>query len=205
MKIICHRGLWKTKKEQNSFKACAQGNDLFDGIEIDLKNQNGKIVLSHDPLNAKQSPALLELVFKTNPTAFYALNIKEDGLGPELLRLINKYKIKHYMCFDLSKPEELKYRKLKLSIFERAGDKDGFPLDSNNGMIVDIFDQKNLNWTLEQLVSTKARALFFISPELHGNTEQAMWKKLKTFEKSLKIKLYLCTDFPEKAASFFAH
>lgn len=202
MKIICHRGLWTSKKSQNSLKACDKGMKHFAGIEIDLKNKNGEIVLSHDPLTKKQDAPLLAEVFKQNPNSFFAMNIKEDGLSAELHKLIKKYKIKNYMCFDLSVPEKQQYLKKNLKVFERMGDIDPAPV-SKGGLVLDVFELKNWSKTLAQLKKQYPKnALFIISPELHGQDHLTVWKLLKKNFPSHSGH-FLCTDRPEEADLFF--
>lgn len=205
MNIICHRGQWEKKVHQNSLKACLKGIEGHQGIEIDLKNLNGDIVLSHDPLKMNQKAIKLETLFKKCPKTFFALNIKEDGLAPTLKKLLKKYKIKNYMCFDLSRPEELNYQALKLAVFKRFGDKDPKPANLESGLVVDIFDQACLPDIFRTLKRSSSGPLFFISPELHGQPELAFWNKLKDLSQKTSQKLYLCTDFPDEALIFFQY
>jgi hypothetical protein len=204
MKIICHRGLWKKKVQQNGKHACVMGQKIFDGIEIDLKNYAGDIVLSHDPIKKGQTLTRLEDLFKESSLSFYALNIKEDGLGPQLKKLIIKYKIKNYMCFDLSRPEWVTYRSLNLQSFDRFGDQDPLPPIIDQGLVVDIFNQRSYTKVFTHLAGlTNQVDLFVISPELHGHDPILFWKKLKKLSLHWKGTLYLCTDHPQDADLFF--
>ena len=204
MKIICHRGLWKKKVQQNEKYACVMGQKMFDGIEIDLKNHAGEIVLSHDPINNGQTLTRLEDLFKENQFSFYALNIKEDGLGPKLKKLIIKHKIKNYMCFDLSRPEWLTYRNLNLKSFDRFGDEDPLPTHIDQGLVLDIFNQRSYIKVITHLTRlTDQVDLFIISPGLHGQDPIQFWRKLKKLSLHWKGTLYLCTDHPQKADHFF--
>ena len=206
MKIICHRGLWSKRSEHNSLKACLDGAKYYDGIEIDLKNQSGKIVLSHDPLAKNQKAISLESLFKKAPKTFFALNIKEDGLGPELKKLISRYNIKNYMCFDLSLPESLQYEKEQLRIFYRVGDVDPKFKVYPKSLVIDVFTQSNFSRILRSLKRLKGpHHLFFISPELHEHKVEKNWSKIKKFIQTSDHSTYLCTDFPAKAHEFFKH
>ena len=203
MNIICHRGYWKKKKEQNHLKACLEGLEHFQGIEIDLKNKNGKIVLSHDPLEKGQNYIKLEDCFSKHPGGFYALNIKEDGLSDELAKLIQKYKIKNYMCFDLSTPESIQYKNKKLIVYDRMGDQDPQMNYKTGGIVVDIFSLKNMNQIFKQIETIKKKHLFFISPELHQLSHRPFWNRLKAIEARNANNFSLCTDYPEEANAFF--
>ena len=206
MKIICHRGLWSKSSEHNSLKACLEGAKYYDGIEVDLKNHNGKIVLSHNPLAKNQQAVQLESLFRKTPKTFFALNIKEDGLAPELKKLISRHKIKNYMCFDLSLPESLQYQKEQLKIFSRVGDLDPKPKVYANDLVIDVFTQSNFTKILRTLKGLKGpHQLFFISPELHGDKVEENWSKIKKFIQTSNHSAYLCTDLPSKALQFFNH
>jgi glycerophosphoryl diester phosphodiesterase len=206
MKIICHRGLWTKKIEQNSLKACLEGAKLFDGIEVDLKNQNGKIVLSHDPITKNNHAVSLESLFKKTPKTFFALNIKEDGLGRELRKLISRHKINNYMCFDLSFPESLQFQKEQLRVFPRMGDMDPKLKVFPKGLVIDVFDQTNYSQVLRSLKALKDPCeLFFISPELHGHQVEVNWSKIKRFLTQSSHSAYLCTDRPADASQFFKY
>lgn len=205
MKIICHRGLWKGKTElQNSKRACLEGLKLFDGIEIDLKNKNGKIILSHDPILSNKRYLELSVLFKENKDSFYALNIKEDGLGPKLKELITKYNIKNYMCFDLSSPEEYCYLQLGLKVFKRFGDQDFINISQQKtrGLVFDIFNNRNQLNYLKKLNNSKLNLpTMIISPELHNLSFLKTWKLYN--EKLTTKNLYICTDHPFEAREFF--
>lgn len=197
MKIICHRGLWTKHEDQNGMKACLEGMNRFDGIEVDLKNKFGKIVLSHDPLRKNQKAIELESLFEKNRTSFYALNIKEDGLGPELQRLLKLYKVKSYMCFDLSSPEKYRYQKLKLRCFDRYGDQDENFLIRPSGVVIDVFHGANESKFLRKTKGLDPKIpIFIISPELHRREHINFWRKIKNLPQK---QIYLCTDFPDEA------
>jgi hypothetical protein len=196
MKIICHRGYWKKKHQQNSLPAISSSFP-FDGVEIDLRSMQATIVLSHDPLLGKNFDSLDE-AFNLNAPAnfFWALNIKEDGLGPELARLIRKHAIKNYMCFDLSYPQSVVYRKLGLRVFERFSDQEK-QLPKPPWLVMDCFKSSNFNKVLSECEGKK---LFVISPELHGQNHLPAWNRIK----KLNIKNWLCTDYPTEARKFFS-
>lgn len=204
MKIICHRGFWSKRSQQNSLKACLDGAKNFDGIEVDLKNQNGKIVLSHDPITKNSQTISLSELFKKTPNTFFALNIKEDGLGPELRKLISKHKIDNYMCFDLSFPESLQFNKEQLRVFSRIGDLEQRPTKCPKALVVDVFNQTKYSHVLRSLQALeRPHELFFISPELHGHPVETNWLKIKNFLGQSNHSGYLCTDLAASASQFF--
>lgn len=197
MKIICHRGCWKSKKEQNSLSSI-QKSFAYDGVEIDLRSLNGRIVLSHDPLSSGVKYPLLEDAFRLGASKkfFWALNIKEDGLSEMLSVLLKKYKIANYMCFDLSFPEAVCYERKKIKTFSRTGDRE--PEIHKRNLVFDCFSSISFSRSIRRVPATST--VMVISPELHGNAYHSAWKVLRkmSFKSS-----YLCTDFPEEAIQFF--
>lgn len=197
MKIVCHRGQWKNDRDQNSLQS-VERSISYDGVELDIRSLNGKLVLSHDPILSRKKYTLLAEAFrlKTNKEFLWALNIKEDGVGDLLKSLLVKYKIKNYMCFDLSFPERVIYEKLKLKVFGRTGDRESESSESD--LVFDCFDVRNFTTALRHI--PESSRVMFISPELHGHNFLSAWEILKkrNFKES-----YLCTDFPEKALEYF--
>lgn len=184
--------------------ACIEGLNLFDGIEVDLKNQNGEIVLSHDPIQINKKYVKLKKLFEKNNSGFYALNIKEDGLSHLLKELIITYNVKNYMCFDLSTPEEYQYKKLGLKVFKRFGDLDPDYTTQNNypGTLFDVFKNQNQLQYIKKLKKYNfPTTALVISPELHRNPYLRTWK---LYAQNLPLtNFYLCTDYPQEARDFF--
>ena len=49
MKILSHRGYWKEEKEKNTIDAVRKAFDHGFGIESDIRDLDGKLVISHNP------------------------------------------------------------------------------------------------------------------------------------------------------------
>ena len=83
IEIISHRGIWHDKEDRNTLSSFEKSLELGFGIETDIRDHEGEIVISHDP--PKQSKNLVtfdEFLFlyqssKVKPNL--ALNIKADG------------------------------------------------------------------------------------------------------------------------------
>lgn len=88
MQTISHREFWRIENEKNSFLAFEKIFSLGFGIETDIWDREGSLVISHNP--AKSDCMKLEDLFQlyTNlPTRpKLAINIKSDGLQDELFR-----------------------------------------------------------------------------------------------------------------------
>ena len=48
MEIIAHRGFWRKKTDQNTIGAFKLALNNHFGIETDIRDQNGQLVISHD-------------------------------------------------------------------------------------------------------------------------------------------------------------
>ena len=84
----------------------------------------------------------------------------------------------------------------RLSEFEP---KSNFKFD---GYWVDCF---NDDWMIEQhqIKFDSSDYVVFVSPELHNRSHKKLWGWIKNNLHLWNSKIGLCTDFPEKAKSFF--
>ena len=81
---------------------------------------------------------------------------------------------------------------------------------ANNPIDTDAFKHElqfadfNSNWydlTLISEILHKNKKICFVSPELHGRDYKPLWSYIKP--KAADKNIYLCTDFPQEARSFF--
>jgi glycerophosphoryl diester phosphodiesterase len=100
MKILSHRGYWKTVDEKNSMLAFERSFSLGFGTETDIRDYKGQLVISHDIPTDKQAIILLSDFFECyksyNCDLPLALNIKSDGLQTLLMTLLSDYNIRFY-------------------------------------------------------------------------------------------------------------
>ncbi len=205
LKLICHRGLWLKTVEQNTKISFERAIDNKFGIEMDIRDYNGKIIISHDPVNTKKVYYFNNFIkdfskrINKNQTIL-ALNIKSDGLSEILKKILKKYSIKNYFVFDMSVPELIQYKKKKIKFFERFSnyEKNLVFNKSSDGIWVDnFFGQYNF-----PKLKVK-KVICFVSPECHlKKHKRAMfWSRLKKFRSNTNI--FLCTDFPFLAKRYF--
>ena len=206
--FLSHRGLWKTKAEQNSLAAFKHSFEQGFGCELDIRTQNGQLVISHDV--PTQSCLTLEELFQTyntiNQNVPIAINIKADGLQQLLKEQIEKYAITNYFVFDMSIPDTLGYQKHQLKYFTRQSEYEPQPIfyDQAEGVWLDCFNSDW--WTVEDVEKHLQHNKFvvLVSPELHKREYQQAWETWRTIERELNTdKLMLCTDFPQQAQEFF--
>lgn len=208
MKIIAHRGLWNSDIPKNSLKALVGAIENKYGIETDVRDFKGKVVVSHDmPID---NFLLLKSIEKKlmQSEMPVALNIKSDGLANNIKELISRGVLKDYFAFDMSLPQMVEYAKENINFFTHISDVMMVPPlikeSSCKGIWVDCF--YSLWYDKEKIKELLKfdKILCFVSEELHGRENLIQWKILKDFKSECKqCNIYLCTDFPEKAKEYF--
>lgn len=205
MKILCHRGLWYDKSDQNSLQAFQDALNRGYGIETDIRDQNGELVVSHDipvggVLNARE---FFSNYAQLNSRAMLALNIKSDGLQDSLEQLLIEFQIKRYFVFDMSIPDSLGYIRRSMPIASRLSEFESpGPLSNKaNYVWLDAFESE---WYADDLVEKlveQGKSVVIVSPELHRRSHVALWERLRHLDS--KGRLYLCTDLIKEAEEVF--
>lgn len=207
MKIISHRGLWHDDKEKNSMEAFQNSFKNQFGIETDVRDYKGELVIAHD-LPDEKSPKLsdfFKLYKEFDDNLILALNIKSDGLQKKLLELLKKYKISSYYVFDMSIPDSIAYKNFGFKFLSRRSEHEpdpSFYIDCD-GIWLDCFNDiwYSESVLMEYLADNKK--VFVVSPELHKRDKMSLWKNLKNWNVVNNDNLILCTDLPEAANTFF--
>lgn len=212
MEILAHRGLWKKPKDKNKLQSFSEALKMGFGIETDLRDLDGKVIISHDPPIKGEKEFLslnqfLELYISFDSNLPLALNIKSDGLNQIIKKSLEKYQIGNYFLFDMSVPDLIEYQKNKLKIYCRQSEFE-FPdnlISITNGLWLDAFsDEYYSNLDLNSVLD-KWDEIAIVSPELHGLNKNYFWEILKdTIKNFNQKKIFLCTDFPEEAELYFA-
>ena len=209
MNILAHRGFWENAQDKNTLKSLFLALDLGFGIETDIRDYNGKLVISHDVANAT-SPCLesfLKYFSKRRSENFLALNIKSDGLAKQLADLLKEYTISNYFCFDMSIPETLNYLSVGLNIATRISEyeTENFLTLKGQAIWLDGFHELKLdtdklsNWLID------GKKVCVVSSELHGREPLKLWQGISTLP--LKISQHpnfmLCTDHPSRLKEIY--
>lgn len=203
MKILSHRGFWRSAEEKNTLSAFEFSRDNGFGTETDVRDLNGRLVISHDIPNqdALDLYSFLEVFAGTDLPV--ALNIKADGLSSALEKAVSEYDLKNAFVFDMSVPDMRSYFKTTLRVFGRFSEVEPVVawVDSCEGIWLDAFES---TWytsdDIKKLLDLK-KHVCIVSPELHSREYESVWQDLKglnTYEN-----LMLCTDHPDKASVFF--
>lgn len=208
MQIISHRGYWKTQLEKNTLTAFNRSFSMGFGAEIDIRDWDGELVISHDPANRDCIKLInflkLYLQHPTRPTL--AFNIKADGLHSELNRHLRSLEIQNYFVFDMAVPDGLLYVHAGMKTYTRHSEYEPTPpyYEKAYGVWLDEFDS---HWLTDEIIEehfSNGKEICIVSPELHKRSHQKEWQHYRKLEKKLgKNKLMLCTDLPEQAKEFF--
>lgn len=203
MRILCHRGYWKVPAEKNSPTAFQRGYDLGLGTETDLRDLNGKLVISHDPpgVDAMTFDAFLDM---TPRSAFLALNVKSDGLASRATDILEHHGHTSYVFFDMSVPDMRSYVRIGSPVAARLSEYEPWvdALMANASFIwLDAFEGQWYDSAYLSRLLESHKHVLVVSSELHGRSLDDQWSLLDSFSQS--DKLTLCTDLPEAALARF--
>ncbi len=212
IELIAHRGLWVDRKERNTPQALFAALAAGMGIETDIRDANGVLVISHDMPSGNEQTLdnLLSEYRRINASGTLALNIKSDGLANHVLHLVSKYEVQHYFCFDMSIPDSMSYRRLKMPIFDRLSEyeKETPLTETASGIWLDAFQG---DWFQEEdfvKPILRGQDVCVVSPELHNRPPEGVWEIIRSWQerwdhtevqhRSNVGRLMVCTDFPSK-------
>ena len=199
-KIYCHRGYWESKDQQNSLHAFAKAAANGFGVETDIRDFQGSIVIAHD--SASNSSLSIEELPKA-PTPI-ALNLKAEGLL-ELNRkaLEELLTVKGTFVFDGSIPEMLKYKEWGFSHALRLSEHEREIPWKPEFIWLDSFHS---DWWIEIDILRKFSEKHFVivvSPELHNRQYAQVWDLLREEINGGNLNLGVCTDYPSQFLDLF--
>jgi len=211
MEILAHRGLWLEPGEQNSFVAFDRALAGGYGIETDLRDLDGAIVISHDMprRGAIGFDNFLERYANHSGRSTFALNIKADGLCNLLQSKLLRFAVTSYFVFDMSIPDTVSYLRAEIPVFIRRSEFErGSKLDEQAaGFWLDAFDAHDGDGAEFESLLGKGRRVAVVSPELHARPHLEAWHSWKDSLDRLgdaaRGRTLLCTDFPAEARRFF--
>ena len=201
IEILAHRGYWKTEDEKNTKVAFERAFNNGFGIETDLRDICGKIVISHNMPKGDEISFEEVLQLLDGRNLPLALNIKADGQADEIKRLLEKYNHTKYFMFDMSIPEMVYDFKLGgIKIFTGLSDVITTPImfEESDGIWLDSF---NSDWfgAKEILnIQKQGKRVCIVSPDLHKREYKTVWERYKNING-----IMLCTDYPMEAKEFF--
>lgn len=202
-RILAHRGWWLEVDEKNSPVALGRALKAGFGIETDIRDQGGTLVISHDPPRGSclGFDAFLDMYVETESEGWLALNVKADGLADDIGAALNVRGIKRYFLFDMSVPDMRGYAAYGLRFFTRRSDVETEPslYEQAAGLWLDAFDISHFPADQAAVDYAAGKMIAFVSPELHGRPFETAWKEwLDTFDLADCSGIFVCTDLPDR-------
>jgi len=212
MKILSHRGYWKTSEEKNTLLAFERSFSLGFGTETDVRDLDGKLVISHDVPLSTNTPILFSDFLKCyksfNNDLPLAINIKSDGLQLMLKQELEQFNISNYFVFDMSVPDTIGYLNSGLKVFGRESEYETNVSFYSNilGVWMDEFEGHWINEYKLKGHLENGKLVCIVSPDLHKRNHLEEWadyKKIESQNLNYQENIWICTDFPEEARTFF--
>lgn len=209
MKIISHRGYWKTANEKNMPKAFQRSFSLGYGTETDIRDCQGCLLISHDMPAGHEMPlqdvlAMASQACSAEGGLTLALNIKADGLASALQQQLALHPALDCFAFDMAVPDMRGYLAAGIPVFTRLSEAEPHPvwLDEAAGVWLDAFFSEWYSLDTVTRLLHAGKRVCLVSPELHRRPHAALWEFLRPLAN--EPRLMLCTDLPEDATQFFA-
>lgn len=208
MQIISHRGYWQDPAEKNTSRAFHRSFAHGFGLETDVRDSLGKLVIAHDlPAGEELTFSEFLAIYKNYDTALpLAINVKADGLQALLQAELAQYQVDNYFVFDMSVPDGLVYLRHQLKAFTRQSEFENLPLsfyEHAEGVWVDCFKSDWIDHITIQQHLANQKKVCLVSPELHKREHLAAWHTFKQAEWASDPRVMLCTDYPTEAKVFF--
>lgn len=206
VEILAHRGWWHQPEERNTLAALERAFAAGLGVETDLRDCAGEIVISHDPpATAGGCLTLREMLAsysRAGRPGTLALNVKADGLQGAVKKTLQEFAVTSFFLFDMSVPDSLQWVKAGMRIFTRQSEFEPAPAlyDLAEGVWMDAFKR---DWFGAEVVAAhlaEGKQVAVVSPELHIRDATGVWSLLKSFTQN---NLLLCTDRVAEARRFF--
>lgn len=198
--ILAHRGYWKKEEEKNTKEAFKRAFDCGFGVETDLRDIKGEIVISHDMPKGNEMTFEEVLVLLDGRNLPLALNIKADGMAFKIKKLLEKYNHTSYFTFDMSIPEMVVQHKMGLNVFTGISDIVPNPImyKEAQGVWLDCFYSDWFSKKEIKEILDADKKVCIVSPDLHKREYKSVWAKYKDVKD-----IMLCTDFPDEAKEYF--
>jgi glycerophosphoryl diester phosphodiesterase len=204
MRILSHRGFWAAPSEKNQALAFERSFSAGFGTETDVRDCQGRLVISHDPPTGEELDldGVLDLLGAHRLPL--AVNIKADGLAASLHGTFARRPEVDWFAFDMSVPDMRAHLKVGNPVFARLSEVEREPpwFDQLAGIWLDGFEG---HWYDDQLIlnlTRQGKRVCIVSPELHGRANADLWSRLRPL--AGMPQLMLCTDQPEDARRYFS-
>lgn len=172
------------------------------GVEIDLRYAGRHVVLNHEPFSDGES---LETFLRHYRHAFLILNIKNEGIESEVVRLVHAQGIEKYFLLDLSFPALYKLarsgnRRLAVRFSEAEPVEACLAL---RGMVDWVWVDCFTRLPLTAAAYTRLRPHFsvcVVSPEVHNHPVSEIDSYRRQLHHDGIAVDAICTDYPDRWA-----
>jgi hypothetical protein len=171
------------------------------GVEVDIRSNNGRLLIHHDPLTSGED---FEAWLKHYHHGTLILNVKEEGLEARLIQLMRDHHITDYFFLDQSFPFLIKWSKLgerhcavRVSEFESI--ETALTLAGKIDWVwVDCFTHFPLTGIDAKRLQDAGFKLCLVSPELQGRpAEEEIPLLVKLLHQHSIKPEAICTKQPE--------
>jgi glycerophosphoryl diester phosphodiesterase len=204
---LAHRGLWAEADERNTLAAFRDAFAHGWGVELDVRDLDGALVISHDPPNAGALAfdAVVGAYVEHGCPGRLAVNVKADGLETLIAGALRPVDPARWFAFDMSVPDSLRYASAGLPYFTRHSDVEPEPAlyDGARGVWLDDFHG---GFVTEERIAAHLAAgkqVAVVSPELHKRDHAAAWDEWRRWPVWASAQVHLCTDHPTQAQEVF--
>ena len=208
--IIAHRGWWSHQSEQNTQSAIVGALERGYSVEIDLRDHQGELVISHDvptkPTLTWQALCQALMITKTDGAIF--INIKSDGLCRLLPKDLCHTMTHKLYFFDGAIPDLIHYVRSGLPYLARLSDYEPIAClaEQAQGLWIDTLGDQEPSVDQIKVNCQSHHCLCWVSSELHGQEPLLQWQQLRQAYIDGLYRghdCYLCTDLPQAAHTFF--
>lgn len=171
------------------------------GIEVDIRSSSKELIIHHDPLSNGNS---FEEWLSHYKHGTLILNVKEEGLEPSILKLLDKYSIEDFFFLDQSFPFLVKWAELglrkaavRVSEFEEIGTAQRLA-GKIDWVWVDCFTHLALTRCEAESLTDAGFKLCLVSPELQGRDPEISIPHMALVLKERGIIMHaVCTKRPD--------
>lgn len=202
-RLLAHRGLWGAQVAGNTEESLLDAWTSGFGVETDIRDYLGELVVSHDPPSPTREwlrlEKLLGRLHELHEDGTVALNVKADGIPALLDAAALSRSSLNYFCFDMSWPQTLSFVKAGIPVALRVSEWE--PLDISLFRRLEIpvrvwLDAFESDWWLEsqEIVDLcQSGQVIVVSPEIHGREPEPVWE---WFEEQVRMgaDVFLCSD-----------
>jgi len=209
IEILAHRGCWLQASEQNTLTAFEMAFRSGFGIELDVRDELGSLIVSHDISGGTSCHLsdVIALYLDLCSCSTIAVNIKSDGLASMIKDLFKSYGVRQYFVFDMSIPDTMAYLSdPDIPTYIRRSELEDYPklTKQADGIWVDELTTTWLRRNSILHMISDGVPVALVSPELHHRTHVGLWEILKDVcSDTTADVLKLCTDFPFEAHDYF--